>query len=135
MKIFGLLFFLIFSLSLFAQNYSRKFTEGLNHETSQLSESDTVLVWVFFTDKGRSLNKYFEKPTLVVSKASLKRRAHVIKSGPLIDQTDLPVNRNVGVVSVGGGAAIQVTDILEQYGLILPEVSDETKAKINLLNK
>ena len=94
MKIFGLLFFLIFSLSLFAQDYSRKFTEGLNHETSQLSESDTVLVWVFFTDKGRSLNKYFEKPTLVVSKASLKRRAHVIKSGPLIDQTDLPVNRN-----------------------------------------
>ena len=92
MKIFGLLFFLIFSLSLFAQDYSRKFTEGLNRETSQLSENDTVLVWVFFTDKGKSLNKYFEKPTLVVSKASLKRRAHVIKSGPLIDQTDLPVN-------------------------------------------
>jgi serine protease AprX len=94
MKLFGLLFFLIFSLSLFGQDYSRKFTEGLNHETSQLSESDTVLVWVFFTDKGKSLNKYFEKPTLVVSKASLERRAHVIKSGPLIDQTDLPVNRN-----------------------------------------
>jgi serine protease AprX len=92
MKIFGLLFFLIFSLSLFAQDYSRKFTEGLNHETSQLSESDTVLVWVFFTDKGKSLNKYFEKPTLVVSKASLERRSHVIKSGPLINQTDLPVN-------------------------------------------
>ena len=43
---------------------------------------------------------------------------------------DLPVNRNVGVISVGGGASIQVTDILEQYGLILPKVSDETKAKI-----
>ena len=94
MKIFGLLFFLIFSLSIFAQDYSRKITEGLNHETSQLSESDTVLVWIFFTDKGKSLNKYYEKPTLVVSKASLERRAHVIKSGPLIDQTDLPVNRD-----------------------------------------
>jgi serine protease AprX len=92
MKIFGLLLLLIFSLPLFAQDYSRKFTEGLNHETSQLSESDTVLVWVFFTDKGKSLNKYFEKPTLVVSKASLERRAHVTKSGPLIDQTDLPVS-------------------------------------------
>jgi serine protease AprX len=94
MKIFGLLFLLIFSLSIFAQDYSRKITEGLNHETSQLSESDTVLVWIFFTDKGKSLNKYYEKPTLVVSKASLERRAHVIKIGPLIDQTDLPVNRD-----------------------------------------
>jgi serine protease AprX len=94
MKIFGLLFFLIFSLSIFAQDYSRKITEGLNNETGQLSESDTVLVWVFFTDKGKSLNKYFEKPTLVVSKASLKRRSRVFKNGPLIDQTDLPVSRD-----------------------------------------
>jgi serine protease AprX len=94
MRIFGLLFFIIFSLSLFAQDYSQKLTEGLIHETSQLEESDTVLVWVFFTDKGKSLNKYFEKPTLVVSKASLERRAHVIKNGPLIDQSDLPVDKD-----------------------------------------
>lgn len=95
MKRIGLLFFLIiFSISLFAQDYSRKYTAGLKHETSQLSENDTVLVWIFFKDKGKSLSKYFEKPTLVVSEASLERRSHVIKSGSLIDQTDLPVDKD-----------------------------------------
>ncbi|MFW9949820.1 MAG: CoA-binding protein [Candidatus Thorarchaeota archaeon] len=43
---------------------------------------------------------------------------------------DLPVNRKLGIITVGGGAAIQVTDILEQNGLILPEISEETKNKI-----
>ena len=95
MKRIGLLFFLIiFSISLFAQDYSRKFTEGLNHETSQLSSNDPILVWVFFKDKGKSLSKYYEDPALVISEASLKRRSHVIKSGSLIDQTDLPVNKD-----------------------------------------
>ena len=95
MKRIGLLFFLIiFSISLFAQDYSRKFTEGLNHETSQLSNNDSVLVWVFFKDKGKSLSKYYKDPKLVVSEASLERRSHVIKSGSLIDQTDLPVDKD-----------------------------------------
>ncbi len=94
MKIFRLLFFLIFCISLFAQDYSQKFTDGLNHETSQLSDNDSVLVWIFFKDKGKSLSKYFEKPTMVVSEASLTRRSHVFKSGSLIDQTDLPVNKD-----------------------------------------
>ena len=95
MKRIGLLLFLIiFSASLFAQDYSRKFTAGLNHETSRLSSNDSVLVWVFFKDKGKSVSKYYENPTLVVSKASLERRSHVIKSGSIIDQTDLPVSKN-----------------------------------------
>ncbi|MGA8263619.1 MAG: S8 family peptidase [Ignavibacteriaceae bacterium] len=95
MKRVGLLFFLIIlSVSLFAQDYSRKFTDGLNYETSKVSDNDSVLVWVFFKDKGKSLRKYFEDPSLVVSEASLERRSHVIKNGSLIDQTDLPVNRD-----------------------------------------
>ncbi|NHJ23500.1 MAG: hypothetical protein EAX89_02925 [Candidatus Lokiarchaeota archaeon] len=43
---------------------------------------------------------------------------------------DLPVNRKLGVIAVGGGAAIQVTDILEQYNLILPELLEKTKKDI-----
>jgi acyl-CoA synthetase (NDP forming) len=42
----------------------------------------------------------------------------------------LPVNRNLGVVAVGGGAAIQVTDILEQNNLNLPELKNTTREKI-----
>ena len=95
MKRIGLLlFFLIFSCSLFAQDFAGKITAGLNHEMSRISDNDSVLVWVFFKDKGKSLSKYYEDPTLVVSEASLVRRSHVIKSGSLIDRTDLPVNQN-----------------------------------------
>jgi acyl-CoA synthetase (NDP forming) len=43
---------------------------------------------------------------------------------------DLPINRKLGVITVGGGAAIQVTDILEQHHLILPEILEKTKKEI-----
>ena len=94
MKIFRLLFVLFISVSLFAQNYPSKYSAQLNDRVSRIEDDGTVLVWIFFKDKGNSLNKYFEKPSLVVSKASLKRRAKVFKSSELIDQTDLPVNKN-----------------------------------------
>ena len=36
MKRVGLLFFLILNISLFAQNYTEKFTEGVNREISKI---------------------------------------------------------------------------------------------------
>ncbi len=94
MKILRLLFFLIFSLSLFAQDYSQKYSAELKQQITQSPDDWTVLVWIFFKDKGHSLNKYFEKPTTVVSEESLERRAKVLKGSELIDETDLPVNKN-----------------------------------------
>ncbi len=113
MKRVGLLFFLILSISLFAQDYTEKFTEGVNREVSQISNDDSVLVWVFFKDKGKSLSKYYEDPTLVVSQASLIRRSHVIKNGSLIDQTDLPVNK--GYISQIENLGIKIKHITKWF--------------------
>jgi len=44
---------------------------------------------------------------------------------------DLSINRNLAVLAVGGGASIQVTDILEQYNMKVPKLSSETIEKIN----
>jgi len=43
---------------------------------------------------------------------------------------DLSVNRNLGVIAIGGGASIQVTDVLEQYNLEIPKLSTLTTEKI-----
>src|SRR3972149_299560 len=94
MKIFRLLLILIISISLYAQNYPPKYSAVLKDRVSRISDEGTVLVWIFFKDKGNSLNKYFDKPSMVVSEASLRRRAKVFNNSELIDQTDLPVNKN-----------------------------------------
>lgn len=41
-----------------------------------------------------------------------------------------PPNENIGIVSVGGGASIQVSDVLEQHGLKIPKLNPKTQKKI-----
>ena len=78
--------------SLYSQGALNKITTLLSERMTQLEDNQTELVWIFFTDKGKSLNKYFEKPSSVVSPKSLARRAKYYKGRPLIDETDIPVN-------------------------------------------
>ena len=83
----------LFSLSsLFSQSALNKITTLLSEKIAQSKTNETELVWIFFTDKGKSLNKYLEKPSSVVSPKSLARRAKYYKGRPLIDETDIPVN-------------------------------------------
>ena len=42
----------------------------------------------------------------------------------------LSIDRKVGVISIGGGASIQITDILEQYNLSVPRLLPETQESI-----
>ena len=85
----------LFSLSsLFSQSALNKITTRLSEKIAQLKDNQTELVWIFFTDKGKSLNKYLEKPSSVVSPKSLARRAKYYKGRPLIDETDIPVNQD-----------------------------------------
>ena len=84
-----------FSISLiYPQNKQDKITTRLSEKISQLEDNETELVWIYFTDKGKSLNKYFEKPSLAVSPKSLARRAKYYKAKPLIDESDIPVNED-----------------------------------------
>jgi acyl-CoA synthetase (NDP forming) len=45
----------------------------------------------------------------------------------------LKVNEKVGIIAVGGGASIQLCDILERNGLILPKFSPSTREKLRTL--
>ncbi len=89
--IFSFLFFVSVS---FAQSSMDKITKQLDILIEQSNADEELLVWVFFKDKGNATEKYFEKPTTVVSEKSLKRRSKVLSDEKLITNIDLPVNQN-----------------------------------------
>ncbi|HED38285.1 MAG TPA: T9SS type A sorting domain-containing protein [Ignavibacteria bacterium] len=91
--IFTAAVFLFSASALFSQNALSKISNRLSERILTIKANETELVWIFFTDKGKSLNKYFEKPSSVVSPRSLARRAKYYKDRPLIDETDIPVNQ------------------------------------------
>lgn len=79
---------------MFAQSSLEKFTPQLNAVISKSNQTEKLLVWIFFTDKGSDVQKYFSDPTKVVSEKSLKRRSKVLSGNKLITQRDLPVNQS-----------------------------------------
>ena len=85
---------ILFAGLMFAQSSVEKFTPQLNAVIDNSNQSEELLVWVFFTDKGNETQNYFQKPSSVVSEKSLKRRAKVLSEDNLISATDLPVNQN-----------------------------------------
>ena len=92
--IFTAIVFLFSASALFSQNALNKISSRLSEKISGAKANETELVWIFFTDKGKSLNKYFENPSSVVSPKSLARRAKYYKGRPLIDESDIPVNQD-----------------------------------------
>jgi hypothetical protein len=75
----------------FGQTSIEKTSSVLKNKFSSVSDGSKVLVWIFFKDKGNTLNKFYSVPKNVVSELSLKRRAKVLDKLSLIDYTDLPV--------------------------------------------
>lgn len=84
---------LLTAQSIFSQSIIEKISPSLQLELSKLSQSENILVWIYFADKGNSLEKYFNNPLLVVSQKSLQRRAK-LNLESIIDFSDLPVNQN-----------------------------------------
>jgi len=85
---------ILFAGMMFAQSSVEKFTPQLNAVIDNSNQSEELLVWVFFNDKGNEAQNYFQKPSTVVSEKSLKRRAKVLSEDKLISTNDLPVNQN-----------------------------------------
>lgn len=87
--IFALLILLI--VPAFAQSpvdkVSSKLKAGLIED-----ETSKYLIWIYFTDKGNDLQKYYINPESVVSEKSLKRRSKVLAKKNFVDYSDLPVN-------------------------------------------
>ncbi len=90
MKIF--ISFFIFSILTFAQAPVEKFSPQAKAKLNN-DGAEKQLVWIYFTDKGNTLEKYFSEPLNVVSEKSLKRRSKYLPKESLIDFTDLPVNK------------------------------------------
>jgi len=93
-SIFIIIVFILSFSSIYSQGDINKITDQLSERITHLKNDQTELIWIYFTDKGKSLNKYFEKPSSVVSPKSLARRAKYYKGRPLIDETDIPVNQD-----------------------------------------
>src|ERR1035441_7917466 len=72
----------------FGQTPFEKTSIVLRNKLSSVSDGSKVLVWVFFNDKGNSLNKFYSVPKNAVSELSLKRREKVMDKSSLIDYTE-----------------------------------------------
>jgi hypothetical protein len=68
-----------------------KISPPLKAKLANVKSGEKLKVWIYFTDKGNSLDKFYSNPQLVVSKRSLQRRAKVMEKNALIDFRDLPV--------------------------------------------
>ncbi len=100
-RIFLLLLFIV-SVG-FAQE---KISPVLKAKLSETKSNETIKVWIYFTDKGNSLDKYYSEPQLVVSKRSLARRAKVMPKNATITFEDLPVNNAYVQAVKNAGAKI-----------------------------
>jgi serine protease AprX len=81
-------------INVFGQNPLEKISPKLQLKMHNDSQSDKILIWIYFTDKGNDLDGYYLDPESVVSRKSLDRRTKVLSQTNLIDFADLPVNQN-----------------------------------------
>ena len=90
---FSILFVLgLISLNVFAQTDNSKSTIQLKSLLNISADNEGLLVWVFFTDKGKDAALKWENPENIVSKKSLKRRSKVLPQDKLVSDKDLPVS-------------------------------------------
>ncbi len=87
-----LIFFIC--VNIFSQTVNHKYSNKFAEKIGTLPGNQSMLVWVYFNNKGKNLERYFLSPNTVVSERSLKRRAKVLPKNKRIDFTDIPVNSN-----------------------------------------
>ncbi|MCJ7555194.1 MAG: S8 family peptidase, partial [Ignavibacteriaceae bacterium] len=81
-------------LPTFANSQIDKVSNRLKAKIQTEVSSEPHLVWIYFTDKGNDLQKFYSNPESVVSEKSLKRRYKVLAKNKAIDFLDLPVNED-----------------------------------------
>jgi len=93
MKNFFLMLVLFANILIYPQSVVEKISPELQSKLIDANPSEKILVWIYLTDKGNSLQDYFDNPETVVSGKSLQRRAK-LNNESLLDYSDLPVNDN-----------------------------------------
>ncbi|GAB4296472.1 MAG: hypothetical protein Kow0098_19680 [Ignavibacteriaceae bacterium] len=87
-----IILFLFASAGLSAQTGSDKISLKLADQISAAAPGTEFHIWIFFTDKGEQIDKYFINPELVVSRKSIERRTRVLgKNASPVSLRDLPV--------------------------------------------
>ncbi|MFN3872299.1 MAG: S8 family serine peptidase, partial [Ignavibacterium sp.] len=97
---------LISNILINPQSVIQKISPALGTKLVSPNSAEKILVWIYFSDKGNSLENYFANPELVVSEKSLQRRAK-LNSENLIDYTDLPVNQQYIQTLIDNGFQIK----------------------------
>ncbi|MFH0736010.1 MAG: S8 family serine peptidase [bacterium] len=85
----AVILFFIFTV-ITAQNH--KINPNVINKLNTQNSEEKVLVWVFFTDKGNDLERYFSNPLLALSQKSINRRAKLHSFERGLDVLDIPVN-------------------------------------------
>jgi len=123
-------------LSIFAQSPINKVTSKLDLRLKSEQHAAKQLVWVYFTDKGDDLQKYYLDPELVVSKKSIERRAKVLGKKSPIDFTDLPINQNyINVLIQNGFDLKQKSKWLNAVSGFTSETEINNIASLNFVKK
>ena len=108
MKLFFLL--LIFSITFVgkikSQSLISKISPDLKKKLINSSNNEKIKVWIYFTDKGGNLEKFYNEPLKVVSEKSIKRRQKLNKES-ILDFSDLPVNNDYVEQVVSNGFNIK----------------------------
>ena len=108
MKLFFLL--LIFSITFVgkikSQSLISKISPDLEKKLINSSNNEKIKVWIYFTDKGGNLEKFYNEPLKVVSEKSIKRRQKLNKES-ILDFSDLPVNNDYVEQVVSNGFNIK----------------------------
>lgn len=100
---------LAFSFKGFEPSASSKISPILNRALNIIPESEKILVWVDFKDKGDDLS-LISNPDKLLTEKSIERRGKVRHSSKLADITDLPVNP-------------EYIDVVTSHGLEIRNVS------------
>lgn len=98
-------FVLFFIMCTLVNAQTEKISSRVFQKLGNIENNQKVLVWVFFTDKGNDIEKYYSNPYLILSKRSIERRVKLNSFPKGIDMFDIPVNNlyineleNLGII-------------------------------------
>ena len=87
------LLIILFVGLVFAQSPLEKRSSTLINKLAT-SKSDSILVWIYFTDKPNVLKKDIFSIQSIISKKSIERRSKSLSSANIIDFTDYPISEH-----------------------------------------
>lgn len=90
-KLPGLLFLLIAFFTFSGSHTSSKLSRSMESVMGRMSDKDSIVCWVFLTDKGPAPEVLLSSPEKLISQRSIERRKKYLSPDKITDNSDLPV--------------------------------------------